>query len=431
MSSRPLVTIYDGITGEAEKKAIRLPDVFLTPIRGDIVHFVFRNQSKNQRHPEGVSVEAGKQHSAESWGTGRAVARIPRISGSGSGRNGQAAFGNMTRKGHMYSPLKVFRRWQRKTPKQMRRYAVASCVAASSIPSLVSARGHHIASVPQVPLVINSKSFNVIQKTKQAVYLLKKIGAYTDVLKVIASKTSRAGQGKMRGRLTHQRKGPLIVYDSENVQSLRAFRNIPGIESCRVDKLSVLKLAPGGHMGRFVIWTESAFAKLNTIFGTRCRLSEVKRGFKIPTAQMAVPDMKRVIKAAEKQKILREKKEVKKAPKRLNPLRNWAAMIKLNPYAAIAKNRMHQIQIAKAKAKAVYAEKINKIMEAKKEAMKQANEQRKGKPKRENGKLVKVKVDGKLVKPVVKRTAKQEAYLKKMNDIKKQQIKAFNKKIAL
>jgi len=414
MSSRPLVTIYDGITGEAEKKAIRLPEVFLTPIRGDIVHFVFRNQSKNQRHPEGVSVEAGKQHSAESWGTGRAVARIPRISGSGSGRNGQAAFGNMTRKGHMYSPLKVFRRWQRKTPKQMRRYAVASCVAASSIPSLVSARGHHIASVPQVPLVINSKSFNVIQKTKQAVYLLKKIGAYTDVLKVIASKTSRAGQGKMRGRLTHQRKGPLIVYDSENVQSLRAFRNIPGIESCRVDKLSVLKLAPGGHMGRFVIWTESAFGKLNQIFGTTCKLSQVKKGFKIPTAQMAVPDMKRVIKAAEKQKILREKKEVKKAPKRLNPLRNWAQMIKLNPYAAIAKNRMHQIQIAKAKAKAVYAEKINKIIEAKKEAMKQANEARKGKPKRENGKLVKVKVDGKLVKPVVKRSAKKEAYLKKM-----------------
>jgi large subunit ribosomal protein L4e len=184
-------------------------------------------------------------------------------------------------------------------------------------------------------------------------------------------------------------------------------------------------------MGRFVIWTESAFSKLNHIFGTTTKLSQVKKGFKIPTAQMAVPDMKRVVKAAEKAKILREKKEVRKAPKRLNPLRNWAAMIRLNPYAAIAKNRMHQIQIAKAKAKAVYAEKINKILEAKKEAMKQANEARKGKPKRENGKLVRVKVDGKLVKPVVKRSAKKEAYLKKMNTIKKAQVKAFNKKIAL
>jgi len=31
---------------------------------------------------------AGKKHSAESWGTGRAVARIPRVGGSGTHRSG-------------------------------------------------------------------------------------------------------------------------------------------------------------------------------------------------------------------------------------------------------------------------------------------------------------------------------------------------------
>lgn len=45
------------------------------------------------------------KHSAESWGTGRAVARIPRISGSGTHRSGQGAFGNMCRKGRMAFPL--------------------------------------------------------------------------------------------------------------------------------------------------------------------------------------------------------------------------------------------------------------------------------------------------------------------------------------
>jgi hypothetical protein len=35
-----------------------------------------------------------------------------------------------------------------------------------------------------------------------------------------------------------------------------------------VDRLNVLKLAPGGHLGRLIIWTESAFRKLDTIFGT-------------------------------------------------------------------------------------------------------------------------------------------------------------------
>jgi large subunit ribosomal protein L4e len=54
------------------------------------------------------------KHSAESWGTGRAVARIPRISGSGTSRAGQAAFGNMVRKGRMAFPLKNYRRWHRK-----------------------------------------------------------------------------------------------------------------------------------------------------------------------------------------------------------------------------------------------------------------------------------------------------------------------------
>ena len=30
----------------------------------------------------------------------------------------------------------------------------------------------------------------------------------------------------------------------------------------QVDVLNLLKLAPGGHVGRFCIWTESAFKKL-------------------------------------------------------------------------------------------------------------------------------------------------------------------------
>ena len=40
-------------------------------------------------------------------GAGRAVARIPRISGGGTNRSGQGAFGNMCRKGRMFAPTKV------------------------------------------------------------------------------------------------------------------------------------------------------------------------------------------------------------------------------------------------------------------------------------------------------------------------------------
>lgn len=49
----------------------------------------------------------GHQTSAESWGTGRAVARIPRVRGGGTHRSGQGAFGNMCRGGRMFAPTKV------------------------------------------------------------------------------------------------------------------------------------------------------------------------------------------------------------------------------------------------------------------------------------------------------------------------------------
>lgn len=49
----------------------------------------------------------------------------------------------------------------------------------------------------------------------------------------------------------------------------RAFRNLPGCEVACVDRLNLLQLAPGGHLGRFCIWTKSAVEKLDKIFGER------------------------------------------------------------------------------------------------------------------------------------------------------------------
>jgi len=81
------------------------------------------------------------------------------------------------------------------------------------------------------------------------------------------SRRFRAGIGKMRNRRRIQRRGPIIIYSQDNGIS-RAFRNIPGITLINVDRLNLLKIAPGGHVGRFCIWTESAFKKLDAIYGT-------------------------------------------------------------------------------------------------------------------------------------------------------------------
>merc|ERR1712142_1252591 len=75
-AARPLVTVYND-QGESNSQ-VTLPSVFKAPIRPDVVNFVHTNMAKNARQPYAVSSAAGHETSAESWGTGRAVARIPR-----------------------------------------------------------------------------------------------------------------------------------------------------------------------------------------------------------------------------------------------------------------------------------------------------------------------------------------------------------------
>merc|ERR1712212_595808 len=72
--ARPLVSVFNE-QGEVSSQ-VTLPAVFKAPIRPDVVHFVHSNMAKNARQPYAVHKHAGHQTSAESWGTGRAVARI-------------------------------------------------------------------------------------------------------------------------------------------------------------------------------------------------------------------------------------------------------------------------------------------------------------------------------------------------------------------
>ncbi|KAG9011059.1 hypothetical protein FRB93_003509 [Tulasnella sp. JGI-2019a] len=257
----------------------------------------------------------------------------------------------MCRGGRMFAPTKVWRKWHVKTAINQRRYAVVSALAASALPSLVLARGHRIEGIPEVPLVIGTEAES-FKKTKEAVELLKAHKAYDDVIKVAHSRGIRAGKGKMRNRRYRQRRGPLVVYNEDN-GIVKAFRNLPGVELCNVRNLNVLQLAPGGHLGRFIVWTEAAFAKLDEIFGTPDKVSEQKTGYFLPTAKIANPDLSRIINSEEIQSILRPIHRLEKEhrrPQKRNPLRNKAALFRLNPYARAL--RSQEIALAKEKAKA-------------------------------------------------------------------------------
>jgi len=334
-ASRPLVRVQ--LSEKIEQ--VHLPSVLVAPIRPDIVQFVHTNVAKNSRQAYAVSEAAGHQTSAESWGTGRAVSRIPRVPGGGTHRAGQAAFGNMCRGGRMFAPTKTWRRWHRRVNQGQRRFATCSALAATALPSLVQARGHKIDKVPEVPLVVSNKAVNNISKTKEAVQLLKKIGAFDDVEKVKASHKLRRGKGKMRNRRYVKRRGPLVIY-GRRTPLIRALRNIPGIELVCVSRLNILQLAPGGHLGRFCIWTKDAFVRLDSIFGTHDKKSQQKKGFRVPRAEMTNSDLTRIINSDEIQSVLRPKHKKPSRPlRKKNPLRNLNALVKLNPYAKTVRRR--------------------------------------------------------------------------------------------
>jgi len=354
-AARPLITVYNEKASSAGT-TVALPAVFKAPVRPDIVSFIHHEIAKNARQAYSVNKDAGHQTSAESWGTGRAVARIPRVRGGGTHRSGQGAFGNMCRGGHMFAPTKTFRRWHRKINVAQKRYAMCSAIAATGVPALVMAKGHQIDEIPEVPLVVSDK-VQGYTKTKEACILLKINKAWKDVDQVYKSKRMRAGKGKMRNRRRIQKLGPLVIYDQDQGIT-KAFRNIPGVDTIQVDNLNLLKLAPGGHLGRFCIWTESAFKKLDALYGTWRKPSESKKRWNLPQPKMATTDLSKLLKSEEIRKVLRApNKKIHRAVLKTNPLKNVRTMLQLNPYAAVQKKNGELFQARAVTAKAILAAK--------------------------------------------------------------------------
>ncbi|KAB8234758.1 hypothetical protein ETB97_004018 [Aspergillus alliaceus] len=371
MASRPTVTIATA-EGKPSGATAPLPAVFNAPIRLDVVQQVHTGMAKNKRQPYAVSEKAGEQTSAESWGTGRAVARIPRVSGGGTHRAGQAAFGNQCRSGRMFAPTKVWRKWHQKLNLNQKRFATASALAASSVPALLFARGHRVANVPEVPLVVESKTFEgaALTKTKAAINLLKALGAGEDLVKVAKSRKMRAGKGKLRNRRFRQRRGPLVVYNPEvdGKELVRAFRNIPGVETSPVFALNLLQLAPGGHLGRFIVWTSSAFEALDQVFGSGSAPAALKKDFLLPQNVVSNADLARLINSSEIQSVLRapkgEARTKRSNVQKKNPLRNKQVMLRLNPYAAaFSKEKLGQKSVESQKPDAPSKEFLNTLHE--------------------------------------------------------------------
>ena len=149
-----------------------------------------------------------------------------------------------------------------------------------------------------------------------------------------------------------------MIYNPETdgKEIVYAFRNIPGVETCSVHALNLLQLAPGGHLGRFIVWSSGAFTALDTIYGTTTEPSAAKRDYLLPSNIVSNADVSRIINSSEVQAVLRPAKGSKITKRshvqKKNPLKNKQVMLRLNPYAkAFAEKKLGQEKLSDDKPK--------------------------------------------------------------------------------
>jgi len=249
--------VFD-LQGKAVGK-VKVPKVFGTPLRPDVVKRAVVALQSRRFQRQGRDVMAGKRTTAESKGVGLGVARVPRLK---SGMRG--AFGVGMVGGHRAHPPKSVKKIEKRIPRKEMRLALCSAVAATGLKEAVAGRGHVVEDVPDFPLVVVDE-FEGLKKTRDVREALLNLGAWGDVFRVRESRNVRAGKGKGRGRRFKQAVGPLIVV-ANNGGVVEAGRNLPGVEVVLVDGLNVELLAPGTHLGRLTVWSQSAIEKLNERF---------------------------------------------------------------------------------------------------------------------------------------------------------------------
>jgi len=251
------VNVYT-MEGEV-KEEIELPAIFNEEFRPDLIKRAVISSQTARIQPWGTNPMAGKRTSAESWGSGRGAAMVPRIKNGSKAAFIPQAIGG--RRAHPPRPQKVY---HEKINIKERRFAIRSAVAATTNQNLVEERGHIVGNVPQLPLIIDD-DFESIKKTKETREIFKSLGIFDDVARAKKNTKIRAGKGKTRGRKYKKAKGPLIVVANDKGISLGA-RNHAGVDVVAVENLNAELLAPGTHPGRLTVFTKSAIEKLGGLF---------------------------------------------------------------------------------------------------------------------------------------------------------------------
>ena len=242
-------TVHDLDGGDAG--SVELPGVFETPFRPDLIGRAVTVAQANRKQAYGADEFAGMRTPAESFGSGRGLAHVPR-SENVARRVPNAVSG---RRAH---PPKAEKDQTKDLNDKERRLAVRSAIAATTDTALVADRGHAFGEDLELPLVV-SDEFESLEKTQEALGVLEALGVDADIERADEGRSVRSGRGKSRGRKYRQPKSILVVTSEE---LSRAARNLAGVDVATAREVNAEDLAPGAHPGRLTLWTESAVAEV-------------------------------------------------------------------------------------------------------------------------------------------------------------------------
>ena len=236
------------LDGEADG-TLDLPEVFETPRRPDLVRRAVLAAQANAKQDYGSDEYAGLRTPAESFGSGRGMAHVPRENNVAR-RVPQAVSG---RRAH---PPKAEKDQGLDINDKERRLAVRAAIAATADAEAVAERGHEFDDV-DLPLVV-ADEFEDLVKTREVVDVIEALGVRADVERADEA-TVRAGRGTTRGRKYQRPSSVLFVTSGE---PSKAARNLAGADVATAREVNAADLAPGGEHGRLTVWTESAVAEV-------------------------------------------------------------------------------------------------------------------------------------------------------------------------
>lgn len=251
------VNVYS-LKGEVTDE-IELPEIFEETYRPDVIKRAVISSQTARIQPWGANPMAGKRTTAESFGSGRGVAMVPRVKGSSKAGFVPQAIGG--RKAH---PPRVNTIYHEKINKKERVLAIRSAIAATADKDLVAKRGHKVEDLEQVPFIVDDE-LETIKTAKETREIFKDLGIMDDILRAKKGRKIKSGKGKLRGRKYRTPKGPLVVVGNDRGIKLGA-RNHAGVEVVEVENINAELLAPGTHAGRLTIYTKSAIEKLADLF---------------------------------------------------------------------------------------------------------------------------------------------------------------------